>query len=182
MTMSVTSQFKFDRKEYQLALRETWAFNPGRWVLPVMGILLPGVMLWVAVGQYWGEISAKDAVLSALPWLLLSGFYMSMLPLMRRAAARKALENDPALRGAQTRIVDDAGLQVAGAGFSQQLRWSDLVRAVETEHFFLFFYNKRIAHYLPKRSLRADDVSKVRALLAAHKSELGTALLALRSA
>jgi hypothetical protein len=180
--MSVTAQFEFDRDEYQSALRETWAFNPGRWVLPVMGIVVPAVMLWVAVGQYWGEINAKAAIVSAVPWLMLSAFYLSMLPLMQRAAARRALENDPALRGVQVRTVDEAGVQVVGAGFAQQLLWADLVRAVETDHFFLFFYNKRVAHYLPKRVLTESELHQVRVLITAHGSELGTALVALRSA
>jgi hypothetical protein len=49
------------------------------------------------------------------------------------------------------------------------------VRAIEAPDFFLFFYNKRVAHYLPKRVLTGPQTREVRALV--EENFLGRALL-----
>jgi hypothetical protein len=173
--MTTSATFDFDQREYYRGIRAAQAHNPYRWVIPLAGIVLPAVMIWLAIGDSWQRIGPWLAFQNALPWLLLGVFYLTMMPLMARAAARKALENDPSLRGPQTRIVDDDGVHVLGAGFRQDLRWTDLVKAVETEEFFLFFYNKRQAHFVPKRVLPLASIAEVRSLLASHDGSSGSA-------
>jgi hypothetical protein len=167
--MAATATFDFDQQEYYRGIRAVQAHNPYRWVIPVAGIIVPAVMIWLAIGDSWQRIGPWLAFQNALPWLLLGAFYLTMMPLMARAAAKKALENDPSLRGPQTRIVDEGGVHIVGAGFRQDLRWTDLVKAVETEEFFLFFYNKRQAHFVPKRALAPASVAVVRGLIGSHK-------------
>ena len=110
----------------------------------------------------------SEAFLNALPWLLLALFYLMLLPRMYRSMARKALENDPSLRGGQIRTIDELGLHVQGAGFTQDLSWADLVRVVESPEFFLFFYNKRVAHYAPKRAFSPAAIADVQGLVRTH--------------
>ena len=164
--MSVTATFDFDQREYYRGLRAVMRRNPYWWLIPVLGIVLPLGMIWLAVGRRWHQVSAEQAILSALPWALLGTFYLALVPMMARSAARRALENDPSLRGTQTRIIDDAGLHVRGAGFAQDFAWSDIVRVVESPDFFLLFYNKRMAHYVPKRALSTNEIQAARELIA----------------
>jgi hypothetical protein len=173
--MTTSATFDFDRREYYRGIRAVQANNPYRWVIPLVGIILPSVMIWFAIGESWQRMGPWLAFQNALPWLLLGAFYLSMMPLMARAAAKKALENDPSLRGPQTRIVDDEGIHVLGAGLRQDLRWTDLVKAVETREFFLFFYNKRQAHYIPKRVLTSASVADVRNLIGSNQGSFGPA-------
>jgi hypothetical protein len=170
-----TATFEFDEREYYRGLRAVQANNPYWWTIPVAGIVVPAVMIWLAIGGSWRQVDPWRAFLNVLPWLLLGAFYLSLMPMMARAAARKALQNDPALRGTQVRTVDGEGVHIIGAGFRQDLRWTDLVKVVETDEFFLFFFNKRQAHYVPKRALDAADIDEVRMLVRSNRRNRTTA-------
>jgi hypothetical protein len=166
--MKVSTTFDFDAREYYRALRFMGRYNAAtRWV-PVFAVGLPLVMFFLIVIRAWGRISARSAFLNMLPWILLGGFYLALVPLMQRTWARKATEYDPSLRGQQTRIVDESGLEVRGEDSHQHLTWPDIRRVAEGPEFFLFFYNKRVAHYLPKRTLNAVEIGEVRELAEAN--------------
>lgn len=176
--MPITAQFEFDELEHRRALRETWSLHPMRWAVPVAGIVVPATMIWMGVGRHWREVSTADAVTNALPWVLLGAFFLGLMPLLHRAGARRALDIDPSLNGIQVRTVDDAGLHVRGAGFSPSLGWNELVRVSETPNFFLFFYDQRLAHYIPKRTLDARAREELRNLIQAHAPDVGRRALA----
>jgi hypothetical protein len=179
--MAITAQFEFDEAEHRRVLRETWSLHPMRWVVPVAGILVPATMIWLGTVRYWRQLSAADALLNALPWVLLGAFFLGLAPLVHRAGARKALDVDPSLNGIQTRTVDETGLHVRGAGFSPSLGWGELVRVSETPNFFLFFYDRQLAHYIPKRALDDQARDDLRNLIQAHAPEIGGSALAARS-
>jgi hypothetical protein len=40
-----------------------------------------------------------------------------------------------------------------------------MVRGIETAKFFFFFYNKRMAYYVPKRALDSRQIDEVRDLM-----------------
>lgn len=164
----IAGRFEFDSMEYYRALRAMLRRNPVRWVIPIMGIFVPGYFIWTYVISIWDRVSLSAAVANGLPWVLLGAFYLSLVPLMNRRSARRALKNNPSLRGPQTRVVDERGLEIQGANFLQRLSWTDIVRTDETEEFFLFFYNQRMAFYVPKRCLSETDIEIVRSLISAH--------------
>jgi len=166
--MRVSKTFDFDSQEFYRAIRFMGRFNPAtRWV-PAFAVGFPLLMFYLVVVRSWGRISVLSASLNMLPWLLLGAFYLALVPLMQRTWARKATEYDPSLRGPQTRIVDESGVEVRGANSHQHLSWPDLRRIAEGPEFFLFFYNKRMAHYLPKRVLDAAEIGVVRELAQAN--------------
>jgi hypothetical protein len=179
--MAITARFEFDEAKHRKALRETWALNPMRWAVLAGGILVPATMIWIGVGRHWEELSAADAFTNALPWLLLGVFFLGLAPVLQRSAARKALELDPSLQGTQERMLDDTGLHVRGAGFSPSLGWGELVRVSETPNFFLFFYDKNLVHYIPKRALDGRSRDELRNLIQAHAPDVGRPALAARS-
>ena len=95
-------------------------------------------------------------------------FPLRLLAWLRLPRAGNALEHDPSLHGTQLRTVDASGLHIAGAGYAPSLHWSDLARATETRHFFLFFEDDRVWHYLPKRVLTGVERDAVRNLIQAN--------------
>jgi hypothetical protein len=163
--MSITAQFEFDEAEYRLALREL--LGPMRWTIILGGIVLPLVALWFGVLRPWGEITIEEAVATVLPWVLLGAFFVALAPVLTWAQARKARALDPSLNGTQVREVGDAGLQILGAGYAPTLAWSDIERARETAHFFFFFEDKRVWHFIPKRVLTDIERDELRNLIQA---------------
>lgn len=176
--MPITAQFDFDEREHRKVLREEWRLHPLSWVLTTIGIAWPAIGLWLGVGRNWGDVGFGDAVFNAMPWLLLGGFFIGLPVLLRHVQASKALEFDPSLNGTQLRTVDEVGLHVVGAGYSPSLTWTDLQRATETKNFFLFFQDKRVWHYIPKRVLSDVERDAVRNLIQAYAPEMGRPALA----
>jgi hypothetical protein len=174
--MAVMAQFDFDSHEYYRVLLAAWRQDPNRWFVWAFGLGVPATIIWLNVGRHWDEVRPWEAFWSVLPWVLLGAFYLLLVPTVYRTAARKALANDPSLRGPQSRSVDENGLHVRGASFAQDFAWSDIVRVVETPDFFLFYYNRRAAHYVPKRVLDAAGIEQVRALVRSKLSHRATVL------
>jgi hypothetical protein len=166
--MPVTAHFDFDEREYRQALREAWKLRRLSWLIPVVGIAWPAIGLWLSVGRHWTELTPTQVFYDAMPWLVLGAFLLTLVPWMRRKQASKALDHDPSLHGTQLRTVDAGGLHIAGAGYAPSLHWNDLARATETRHFFLFFEDDRVWHYLPKRVLTDVERDAVRNLIQAN--------------
>ena len=177
--MPITAQFEFDQAEHRQGLREL--LGPARWMIPFGGIVLPIPALWFGVLRHREDITFADAASTMLPWLLLGAFFVALIPLLTWAQARRTLEFDPSLVGTQVRTIGDAGLQVIGAGYAPTLAWSDIERAKETAHFFFFFQDKSVWHYIPKRVLSDVERDGVRNLIQAHAPEPGRPALAARS-
>jgi hypothetical protein len=167
--MPVTATFDFDEREHRQALREAWKLRRFSWVGSAIGVALPAIGLWLGVGRHWRELTSTEVAYEALPWLLLGAFLMTLVPWLRRHQAGRALEHDPSLNGTQLRTVDSAGLHIAGAGYAPSLHWSDLARVTETRHFFLFFEDDRVWHYLPKRALTDVERDSLRNLIQANR-------------
>lgn len=87
---------------------------------------------------------------------------------MATVFVHRALRDEPSVRGEQTRIMSSVGLEVRGSNYLPQFTWSDILRTVETPEFFLFFYNRRAAQYIPKRALQEPDVRALRDIVQAH--------------
>ena len=51
--------------------------------------------------------------------------------------------------------MDAAGYHSRGNGVALDIPWHAVARAIETDEFFLLFYNKQFAYYLPKRAFAA---------------------------
>ena len=167
--MTVNATYEFDSAEHYRALRAMFRFNRARWLIPVLGIAMPAVAIWAFVIRVWERLSPLGVLVNGLPWVFIGAFYLALVPLMYRSMARRATRDDPSLRGTQIRALSEAGFEARGAGFSQQLAWTDIVRAEETKEFFLFFYNRRAAYYIPKRCLQTGDEAALRSLIADHR-------------
>ena len=169
--MSVTATYDFDPKEHYQAARAVTRLTWFRWVPWIaVGIVLLLVLVEVVL-PHWGEFDAWELFLTSLPWLLLGVFWIALIPWSQRRAARKLAKRDPSVRGPQKRSVDAAGYHSLGNGVRVEVPWHAMARAVETDRFFLFFYNKQCAYYIPKRALSDPQCAEVRTLMEAAGTE-----------
>ncbi|HET6680357.1 MAG TPA: YcxB family protein [Gemmatimonadaceae bacterium] len=161
--MSITATFAFDPSEHYRAARAVTRYTPMRYVPWGFAALALGILVWNVLPAV-GEAEPLTVFSIALPYLLLGVFWLTLIPLSQRRAARKLPERDASARGPQERVVDETGFHSRGNGVALDIPWHAMVRAVETEEFFLFFYCKQCAYYVPKRVLAAPQLSEVRDL------------------
>ena len=66
----------------------------------------------------------------------------------------------------QNHVIDDQGIRSELKDQSSHLGWPAVVRAVETDTHLLLYVAKLRAFVLPKRAIAADDLVRLRALIA----------------
>jgi hypothetical protein len=167
--MAVTGVFEFDSAEYLRATRAISRFTHIRWIGWAFGSV---AFALVAATFYQLRDEAPSLIVAnVLPWFLLGVFWLSMVPLMQWWSARTVHKRDASVLGPQERTVDEAGFHTRGNGVALDIPWHAMVRGVESAEFFLFFYSKQLAYYLPKRALDAQQVEHVRSLMRSGLSE-----------
>jgi hypothetical protein len=160
--MGVTATFDFSSAEHFRASREVARRVSTRWLARAFAVLAI-VFVALNIRATWGQ-SPAYVVVNALPWLFLGIFWLTLVPLMHWWAAKRLPARDASVRGPQTRTIDAEGYHSRGNNVALDIPWHAMVRAVETRAFFLFFYNKQCAYYLPKRALAEEQIHAVRAL------------------
>jgi hypothetical protein len=168
MTMTISAQFEFEADEQYAALRAVTAATVWRWAIPLFAVGFPALVIAMTILPHLESMTPASMFLNSLPWILLGAFYLALMPVSQKRRAKRLLQTEPSVRGVQERGIDGTGLHVRGHGLSMDYAWSDLLKAVETPAFFLFFYNKNCAHFIPKRALPADGVESVRSLVERH--------------
>ena len=134
------------------------------WRLWAFWLLIPLTMI---VAFRW-PIRALGAVLGAA---IFGGLVALLTPALRRRRVRRAYAATPALAGPQRYEFTDDGLALSNASVSNLVRWSAFVQAAETPEFFLLYYSKRCAYYLPRRIMGPEaQIDALRELL---RSRLG---------
>jgi YcxB-like protein len=169
MDMVVDTTFLYDPDQHAAALRDAYRASGARrtrWAIAL------GVPLAMTALTFAGAPDDPLAAFwSVVPyWVLFPFLGLGMLPLQRRWAARALPKRDPTVLGPQRRVLDTAGLQVGGNGVHLSFDWAGIQRVLETPAFFLFFFSKGSAYYIPKSALSGAQVEGVRGLVAAHLS------------
>jgi hypothetical protein len=151
-TTSLAEQLRVARLVYRL----TWPWRIAMIVFTVLPLALAGVL--ALVGGTIGSILVL--VLAAAANV---AFWNYRIPSLAVRSARKGL---PAPDGPFTWVVDESGCRWDGPNGALTLRWSGIVTVRETADVFLLFVSANSAHFLPKRAVAAEDVPRLRALLA----------------
>ena len=174
MTAPLTYEFHLDPAETVRAGREVQRRQRLAWiewaVWPMLAIL---TAFYLISGTPWQDL-----------WLLglVAAFFLCLrwlAPRIQRWQLRRAYSETPSLRGPQVYQFTDAGLTIRGGAASTTLGWDSFVKADETREFFLLFYSKRCAYYLPKRV--AGDEGERNALRALLRAKLGARAAGLRA-
>lgn len=163
-TMSISATQQYDPTEHYLASRAVSRGTPRQFILWGFGALSVLLLVW-HIASTWGERPPLAVLAGALPYFILACFWFVFIPFSQRRAARKLPETDASIRGLHTRTVDDRGFHFRGNDVVLDVPWHAMQRAKETDDFFLFFYNKQCAYYLPKRALTSAQIGEVRALM-----------------
>jgi hypothetical protein len=123
---------------------------------------------------------------SGVPWrdmglLAATAVFLAVLafgaPRIQRWQVRRAYQSSPMLRERQRYEFSPSGLTVRGGLASTSLGWDAITEAVETDEFFLLFFARKSAYYVPKGALvseseRADLRELLRASLGARAAGL----------
>ena len=163
-TAPLTFELQLDPAETvratQIVLRRRpWGWTE-RWALP---LFVAFGLLFIRLGTPWQELWLLGIVVLGL------GLVQVVLPIVQRRQLRRTYADTPSLRGPQVYRFSDSGLAITGGASSTTLGWDSLVEALETEEFFLFYYSKLAAFYLPKRvTSDAGQRSALRELVRTH--------------
>jgi hypothetical protein len=162
--MSVAATFDFDPKEHYRASRAIQRAGSSRWLGHIPTLLFLGYGGYQIV-LYGGRYPVRFVALLVFPWLLFGVLWPLMVPVSLWISARRLPRNNPSVTGPQQRTIDATGFHSRGNGVSVDLAWSMVYRAIETNEFFLLFFNKKAAEYIPKRALSTDAVAEARVLM-----------------
>jgi hypothetical protein len=171
----VTATFDFDPAEHDRAWRAvtnqtSWRYFS--WGLAAFVLIIVSC----SVIPNWDTVEPLALFMSLLPYLVFLVVWMLLFSYLRRRVARKIPDMDPSARGPQERRLDSVGFHSRGNGVVLQVPWRVFMRAVETEEFFLLFYSKQCAYYVPKRALSFADTADARALLRSNLGDSATFL------
>lgn len=172
---SLTYEFRVDPSETVRAsqyIRRRQRFGWLRWA--VWPMLLGLAVLYRATDVPW-----RDLWLLGVAALFLAALTLAT-PWVQRRQLQRAYSETPSLREPQVYRFSDAGLAITGGPATVTLGWDAIVEALETPEFFLLFYSKRCAYYVPKRSI--GGIAEEEALRVLLREHLGTRAAGLRPA
>jgi hypothetical protein len=151
-----------------------YAFIILLWMGLLFGGLRPvaigGVVIFLAVialGLLRTHRPLLATIVDLAPYFFIIALWIGMLWALPALAAR-AFRRNPMYQGDFTMEITDEEIRVTGPQTTWHTRWSGIVRAIETPAYFLFFYSKDCAQFLPKHAVPPADLPGLRTLLKAH--------------
>lgn len=101
-------------------------------------------------------------------FLLISGiFFVFILPLMLFIRSSRAYENDPIIKKPIKYKIYKEHYIVKNSSSVTKIRWSELVKVVETKYGFFLYITTQLVHMIPKRCFisKEDDLLKIKEIL-----------------
>lgn len=102
-------------------------------------------------------------------------------PFVQRRRLHGLFANTPSFQGPQTYRLGEENLELSTPLAQSHVRWDALVEVAETEEFFLFYFSKKRAYYLPKVAVGGpEDQEKLRQVIEARvgaRAHVGEAAL-----
>ena len=162
--------------------------DPAQTVRASRAIQQRGRLSWIS-WAIWPILAGLALMyrLSGVPWrdmglLAATAVFLAVLafgaPRIQRWQVRHAYQSSPVLRERQRCEFSPSGLTVRGGPASASLEWDAITEAVETDEFFLLFFARKSAYYVPKGALASK--SEREALRALLRASLGARAAGLR--
>lgn len=156
MTAPLIYQFHLDPAETVRASRLVLQGGRSAWLRWLVWPLLLGMaILYLATGYSW-----RDLQLLGIAALFLGSLEV-LAPIIHRWQVRRIFAGMPTARSTQVFHFSDAGLQMSAGAASTTVGWDVVLQARETREFFLFFFAKRRAYYLPKRAVGSTEDQQI---------------------
>ena len=155
--------FDWRRREHadvvSLLLREIFATGFRRvlkWMVIVI-LMLEG--LYVVVMVALGDVRSVLVIIALLAVVapIAAGFYR----ITGRIRAWQVSRLDPNVGHPVTHVIDDSGYHVVTRTVTVDLNWGGLHKVRETTDYFLIYYSRHYAYYLPKRVLGTEESEEV---------------------
>lgn len=154
---AVHVEYIYTKDEAHRARREVVrAISPAIRYLPY--VLILGVL--VGIAHVWDD---------ELPWFVLPLVIIFYSVIIWRALAKnrrvreEAFEKSPDANNPVRWTIDADGVELRGVNSETKLKWSGYVRVRETDLGFLFYFQARLAHWLPKSGFKSEsDIDTVR--------------------
>jgi len=160
---------QFDTQEFLRASKAVEHLTTKRhftWLLAFgLPLFITGLSLFVAYSNAEEPVWARVAL---WPWLFFPLLSLAGIPLLTRWQLLRAVKANPRLSGEMVRIVSAEGLESRDAGTAARFEWRAVQRVVTTDEFYLFFYTKKCAYFLPRRLVSAEEHTQLHALLRDH--------------
>lgn len=138
----------------------------GRKVLRGIVLVPPAVVVASAVLT---QQTIVDAFWSQALWIVTPAILILLVvPWLERRQVASAHKTTPSLGGEQRCTYDESGIRMSGPMSNVDLQWSAITHVVETADFFLFYFSKNCAHFLPQNVIGSEEErERLRALVAA---------------
>jgi hypothetical protein len=152
--------YSWDRREHVRASREVirHARSAPFWRHLTVAGLVAGVGL-----ALYASVDGSPIAGGLAGWAFIVAVWMLLFRwVLPWANAWQAARNDPATRGEIHQSVDEGGFTVHASGQNVRLEWSAIPSVRETRGFFLVFFSRECAYYLPKRAMSGNDCNAVR--------------------
>jgi hypothetical protein len=162
----VEFRLQFDPAEHYRASQAIARLTGDRWWTYSLAFGFPLLLTGWSLGWHLIEGSPLEIDSGAIwPWLFFPLFSFVVIPALTRWQLRRAVRQAPALHGELVRVVTDEGVEARANGVSSAFSWPSIIRAVETREFFVLFYAKKCAYYIPLRAVPVGDLAPLRAVL-----------------
>ena len=161
---TVSFQWGWTRDQHVRAERAIWAHRSKRARgLLAFALFLPLFGLAMAVGtgrgaQYGLYMAMFVLVGAGIGWLV--GPRVNM-----RVRARRFQKTCLPDHEQQTAMLSDHGMEIGSTSASTKIKWSVFKRWVETDDFFLLYFDRVTGYYLPKSAATPATVATARALI-----------------
>ena len=152
---SVTEEDFLEARDLFVA-NEKWHRRTSRRIMPWMG----GLMLLLSVVIF---IRDEDPFV-AVPFGLMGAYFLYCGFALRRLF-RKLYRNDERFRHEITADISEDGVHVVTPSADTHLKWSAIVRFLESDKIFMLFYAEWTFSVVPKRAFAPGEIDPFRDLL-----------------
>jgi UDP-N-acetylmuramyl pentapeptide phosphotransferase/UDP-N-acetylglucosamine-1-phosphate transferase len=143
---------------------EKWTRRMSRRTMPWMGGLI--LLLSIVVLSF-----GKDRIVG-VPFALMGAYFLYCGFALRRFF-RKLYRKDQRYQHEITADISEDGVHVVTPSADTQMKWSAIVRFLESDKIFLFFYAAWSFSVVPKRAFAPGEIESFRDML--HRKTLGPA-------
>lgn len=159
----MTITFVVSKRSHARALADVTRRTRSYKLCLVFFVLLPAAMLGYAL------LSGKEMawfILDNLVFLLLGPLLVFVgFPLTYSIQVSRIHNNNAVLKNPQTFELTPSHLSMRGPLHNSDLKWDAVYQVVETRDNFLFFISQYAAHFIPKETLRPEEIDALRATL-----------------
>ncbi len=154
--------FDWQRREHakvvSLLLRELFSTGFRRvlkWLV-IFILLIEG--LYVVVMVALGDIRSVLVIIGILAVVV--PFALAFYRITGYIRAWQVGRLDPNVAHPVTHVIDESGYHVVTRTATVDLNWSGLHKVRETRDFFLIYYSRHYAYYLPKRVIGSEELEE----------------------